>query len=51
MAALHTLGYTISVSMVFPQAIPIILMLTPARSQGLTDIVLGTTALNRAAAR
>jgi uncharacterized RDD family membrane protein YckC len=51
MAALHTLGYTVSVSMVFPQVISVILMLTSARGQGLTDMVLGTAALNRAAAQ
>jgi uncharacterized RDD family membrane protein YckC len=49
MAALHTLGYTVSMAMVFPQVISIILMLTSARGQGLSDMVLGTAALNRAA--
>ncbi len=34
MAALHTLGYTVSVSMVFPQVISIILMLTSAPRPG-----------------
>ncbi len=46
-AFLHTLGYSVSMSMVFPQVISIILMLTGARAQGLTDLVLGTAAINR----
>ena len=49
MAALHTLGYTVSVSMVLPQIVSIVLMLTSPRGQGLSDVVLGTAALNRAA--
>lgn len=48
-ALLHTLGYAVSVSMVFPQIISIILMCTTPRAQGLTDRVLGTAALNRSA--
>lgn len=48
-AALHTLAYQVSVSMVVPQIISIVLMLTTARAQGLTDHVLGTAAVNRAA--
>ena len=51
MAAIHTIAYTVSFSMVFPQVVSIILMLTSARAQGLTDHVLGTAALNRAAAQ
>lgn len=51
MAALHTLGYTVSVSMVLPQIVSMVLMLTSARGQGLTDMILCTAALNRAAAR
>ncbi len=46
-AFLHTLGYSLSMSFVFPQIISIILMLTGARAQGLTDMVLGTAAINR----
>ncbi|MCX7559969.1 RDD family protein [Sulfitobacter sp. F26204] len=46
-ALLHTLGYTISLAMPFLQLISIILMLTSARRQGLTDMILGTVALNR----
>lgn len=48
-AALHTLAYQVSVSMVVPQIISIVLMLTTARAQGLTDHALGTAAVNRAA--
>lgn len=48
-AALHTLGYQVSVSMVVPQLISIVLMLTTPRAQGLTDHALGTAAINRAA--
>ena len=48
-AFLHTLGYTVSVS-VFPlQLVSIVLMLISDRGQGLTDHVLGTAALNRRA--
>ncbi|MCG6901099.1 MAG: RDD family protein [Rhodobacter sp.] len=49
LAALHTLGYTVSTAMVMPQIISILLMLNTARAQGLSDLVLGTVALNRAA--
>ncbi len=48
-ALLHTLGYTVSVSMVLVQIVSILLMLNTPRGQGLTDLVLGTAALNRAA--
>lgn len=45
----HTLGYTISVA-VFPlQFISAALMATQARGQGLSDLVLGTVAINRPA--
>lgn len=47
-AFLHTAGYTFSV-VTFPlQLISIGLMLMTERKQGLTDMVLGTAALNRA---
>lgn len=47
-ALLHTAGYFVSVA-VFPlQLISIVLMLMTERKQGLTDMVLGTVALNRA---
>src|SRR5690606_16075884 len=49
-AFLHTLGYAMSVA-IFPlQMISIVLMLTSARAQGLTDHVMGSAAINRAAA-
>ena len=46
-AALHTLGYSISFSMVLLQVASIILMLTTPRGQGLHDMVLGTAMVNR----
>ncbi|PWK57688.1 putative RDD family membrane protein YckC [Silicimonas algicola] len=46
-AFLHVAGYTVSV-ITFPlQLISIVLILTTARKQGLTDMVLGTAAINR----
>jgi uncharacterized RDD family membrane protein YckC len=48
-AALHTLGYSMSMALVFPQVISLVLMLTGARAQGLSDHVLGTVAINRRA--
>lgn len=48
-AALHTLGYTVSLAMVVPQIVSVVLMMTGARGQGLTDLVLGTAAINRPA--
>ncbi|MFN3938006.1 MAG: RDD family protein [Gemmobacter sp.] len=48
-ALLHTLGYTVSISMVLPQVVSVVLMLTGSRAQGLTDIVMGTAAINRPA--
>ena len=48
-AVLHTLGYSLSMSFVLPQIASIILMLTNERGQGLTDLVLGTAAINKAA--
>ncbi|WP_282093318.1 RDD family protein [Epibacterium ulvae] len=46
---LHTLGYTISVSIPILQIISIVLMLTSARKQGLTDMMLGSVVINRRA--
>ena len=47
-ALLHTTGYFISVA-VFPlQLVSVALMVVSERKQGLTDMVLGTAALNRA---
>jgi uncharacterized RDD family membrane protein YckC len=48
-AVLHTLGYTLSISTLLVQAASVALMLTGARGQGLTDLVLGTAAINRPA--
>ncbi|SHL67981.1 RDD family protein [Roseovarius litoreus] len=49
LAFLHTLGLTFSFALPFLQVISVVLMLTTARAQGLTDHVLGTVALNRRA--
>ncbi|TYB83497.1 RDD family protein [Maritimibacter fusiformis] len=46
-AVLHTLGFSVSMAMVLPQIASIILMLTTPRGQGLSDMVLGTAAVNR----
>nr|WP_284371669.1 RDD family protein [Sulfitobacter pacificus] len=46
-AFLHTLGYSVSLALPVLQLISIVLMLTSARRQGLTDMVLGTVALNK----
>ena len=48
-ALLHTLGYTLSVSMAPLQVVSIVCMLATERGQGLTDLALGTAALNRRA--
>lgn len=46
-AFLHTLGYTFSIGTALVQVVSVILMLTSARGQGLTDMLLGTVAINR----
>ncbi|MEO0503975.1 MAG: RDD family protein [Pseudomonadota bacterium] len=46
-AFLHTVGYTVSWAVAPLQLISVILMATSGRGQGLTDMVLGTAALNR----
>jgi len=46
-AALHTLGYTVSLALPLLQVISVVMMLGTARRQGLTDMVLGTVCLNR----
>lgn len=43
----HTLGYTVSLAMPLLQLISVVLMLSSERRQGLSDMVLGTVALNR----
>lgn len=45
----HTLGSTLSFSFPLIQAVSIFLMATSERGQGLTDMVLGTAMLNKAA--
>lgn len=50
MAVAHTLGTTISFAMPLLQVGSIVMMLVSARRQGLSDHLLGTVALNRAAA-
>jgi uncharacterized RDD family membrane protein YckC len=46
-ALLHTLGYSVSVAMAPLQLISVVLMVVGGRGQGLTDMVLGTAAINR----
>lgn len=48
-ALLHTLGFLVSFAMVLPQVFSVLLMMFSDRRQGLTDLVLGTVAINRAA--
>ena len=48
-ATLHTLGYSASMAFVLPQVISVIMMLTGGRAQGLSDLMLGTAAVNRRA--
>ncbi|APZ54869.1 RDD family protein [Salipiger abyssi] len=48
-AFLHTLGYTVSVSVAPLQLISIVCMFATERGQGLTDLMLGTVALNKRA--
>ena len=49
-AFLHTLGYTVSLTIAPLQLVSIVLMMISDRGQGLTDMVLGTAMLNRRAA-
>jgi uncharacterized RDD family membrane protein YckC len=51
LAFVHTLLFSLWMSMMLPQAVSVILMLTTPRGQGLSDLLLGTAAINRAAAR
>ncbi len=48
-AFLHTLGYTVSVSVPIVQLVSVVFMFLSERGQGLTDMVLGTVMLNRRA--
>ncbi len=49
LAALHTLGYTVSMAIPVLQVVSIVLMLTSARGQGLTDMFLGSAMINQRA--
>lgn len=46
-ALLHTLGYSVSWTMAPLQLISVVLMCVTERKQGLSDMVLGTVAVNR----
>jgi uncharacterized RDD family membrane protein YckC len=48
MAFLHTFGLSVSFALTLLQVVSIVLMLTTARGQGLTDHLLGTVAINKA---
>jgi len=48
-ALLHTLGYSLSIGTAIVQAGSMVLMLATERGQGLSDLALGTVALNRRA--
>lgn len=47
LAFLHTLGYSLSVTVMIVQVVSIVFMCTSARAQGLTDVFLGTVPMNR----
>lgn len=49
-AVLHTLLFSVFFSFLLPQLASIALMATGARAQGLHDLMMGTVAINRAAA-
>lgn len=46
-ALIHTLGYSLSMAFVLPQVISVVLMAVSPRGQSLTDMVLGSAAINR----
>ncbi|MFT6023267.1 MAG: putative RDD family membrane protein YckC [Ascidiaceihabitans sp.] len=48
-AALHTLGYTISIGSLLIQAVSMVLMSASFRGQSLSDHILGTVMINRRA--
>ncbi len=48
-AVWHSLGFTLSLMLPLLQLASVVMMLTGARGQGLTDMMLGTVALNRRA--
>jgi len=45
-AFVHTLGYSLSMAFVLPQIISVGLMMVSRRGQGLTDMVIGSVAIN-----
>jgi len=45
----HTMGYSVSVALAPLQLVSVIMMVVLGRGQGLTDVVLGTAAINRPA--
>lgn len=45
-AFVHTLGYSLSMAFVIPQILSVALMIVSRRGQGLTDMVLGSVAIN-----
>lgn len=47
-AFIHTLGYTLSMAFVLPQVISVGLMCLSRRGQGLSDMLLGSVAINKA---
>ena len=46
LALVHTLGYTVSMAIMPLQLVSVLLMLVTPRGQGLTDLLLGTEAIN-----
>ncbi len=46
-ALAHTVGYSVSLAMFPLQVISVALMVVRGRGQGLTDVILGTAAINR----
>lgn len=50
-AVFHTLGYYVSMATFLLQLVSLVMMFTTPRGQGLPDMVLGTTAINRMAHR
>ena len=47
LSVIHTAGYSVSMAIPVLQVVSIVMMLTSARGQGLTDALLGTACLNR----
>lgn len=50
-AFLHTLGYSMSMTVTILQVVSVVLVCSTARRQSLTDMVLGTVPVNRRLAR